>query len=208
MKRIATAALLGLLAACSAAEAPNQTAQAEMAGSDADDIVVPQGNAGDAATSNQAQVATGPAMSLSPDGLTLVSSSGSARQVDFGIAQDEVMRAAEAVLGTPENQTLNPDCPSGPLDSVDFADGLTLFFEGATFVGWDVDDAKPGRFMTMSGVGIGTTRQQMERSIAIKVEDTSLGHEFRSGALSGLLSAPGETGRVMRLWAGTACIFR
>ncbi|MCD2322640.1 hypothetical protein LQ953_01260 [Sphingomonas sp. IC-56] len=208
MKRIATAALLGMLAACSAPEGANQAEQAQTATFDGSTIIVPQGNAGEGAAGNQAEAAAGPAISLSPDGLMLVSASGSTSPVSFGVAQDDVMRAAQAVLGKPENESLNPDCPSGPLDVVDLADGLTLFFEGARFVGWDVDDTKPGRFTTMSGIGIGTTRAEMERSIAIEVENSSLGHEFRSGALSGLLSAPGSTGRVMQLWAGTACIFR
>ncbi|MBB5709611.1 hypothetical protein [Sphingomonas xinjiangensis] len=204
MKRIATAALLGMLAACGAPEAGNQPEQAQAAAVNEAEIFVPQGDDGNSA---QAAAKT-PALGLSPDGLTLVSADGSARQVNFGIAQDDAMRAASVVAGKPGNPMLNPDCPSGPLDSVDFADGLTLFFEGARFVGWDVDDTEPGRFTTMSGVGIGTTRRAMERSVVIEVENTSLGHEFRAGALSGLLSAPGETGRVMQLWAGTTCIFR
>jgi hypothetical protein len=208
MKWIATAALLGMLAACSAPEGTNQADMAQNAPDDSADIIVPQGNAGDAAAGNQVEAAMRPGMSLSPDGLMLVSASGSTSPVNFGIAQDDVMRAARAVLGKPQNEALNPECPYGPLDTVDFADGLTLFFEGARFVGWDVDDTRPGRFTTMSGVGIGTTRREMERSIAIEIDNSSLGHEFRSGALSGLLSAPGDTGRVMRLWAGTACIFR
>lgn len=206
MKRIALAALMASLAACSGPETPNQAEQ-QAATFNAADIVVPAGNTSGNVAGNTAEAA-GPGITLSPDGLALVSATGSARQIGFGIAQDDVMRAAEGVLGKPENQAINPDCPAGPLDSVDYADGLTLFFEGAKFVGWDVDDTNPGRFATMSGVGIGTTRRRMERSITIDVKDTSLGHEFHSGAMSGLLSATGETGRVMQLWAGTTCIFR
>lgn len=206
MKQVAIL-LLALPAACSAPEPGNSPEQAQVAEFNAADIVVPQGNAASDVAADRAEAAA-PMIGLAPEGLTLVSASGSARQLDFGIAQDDVMRAAQAVLGKPVNQALNPDCPAGPLDAVDFPDGLTLFFEGARFAGWDVDDTRPGRFTTMSGVGIGRTRSEIERSIAIEVEATSLGHEFRSGALSGLLSAPGETGRVTQLWAGTTCIFR
>lgn len=207
MKPIAILLLALSAAACSAPDAPNQAEQAQAAAFNAADIVVPQGNVAGMPGGNAAHAAAA-GLSLSPEGLTLVSSGGSTTQVGFGVAQDDAVRAAESVLGKPEKEAVNADCPAGALVSVDFADGLTLFFEGARFAGWDVDDTKPGRFTTMSGVGIGTTRREMQRSIVVDVEETSLGHEFRSGALSGLLSAPGETGRVMQLWAGTTCIFR
>lgn len=207
MKRIAILLLVVSAGACSAPETSNQVEQAQAAGFNAAEIVVPQGAVAGDPDGNAAQ-ARGPGMSLSPEGLTLVSAGGSTTLVGFGVAQDDATHAAGAVLGKPENEAANPDCPAGSLDSVDFADGLTLFFEGAKFVGWDVDDSKPGRFTTVSGVGIGSTRREIQQSIVVEVEDTSLGHEFRSGALSGLLSAPGDSGRVMQLWAGTTCIFR
>lgn len=200
MKPIAIAALLASLAACSAPDAPNQSVQAG-AEADADDIFVPQGN-----TDAAAQVR--PGLSLAPDGLTVVQGTGATRQLTFAMRRDQVLRAAGATLGKPENQTSNPECPVGALDSVDYEGGLTLFFQHAKFVGWDVDDAFPGRFTTMSGVGIGTTRGEMERSIKIDVEDSILGVEFRSGGMSGLLSASGESGRVTQLWAGKTCLFR
>lgn len=200
MKRFAIAILLAPLSACGAPDVPNQSEQA-VGGTNADDIFVPQGNASAAAEAS-------PGLSLAPDGLRVVQGTGSARQLAFAMPRDQVLRAATATLGKPENQTNNPECPAGALDSVDYEGGLTLFFQDGKFIGWDVDDAFPGRFTTMSGVGIGTTRGAMERSIKVDVEDSSLGVEFRSGGMSGLLSASGETGRVTQLWAGTTCLFR
>jgi hypothetical protein len=60
----------------------------------------------------------------------------------------------------------------------------------------------------MTGVGIGTTRAQVEDALAIQVSSTSLGTEFTAGGLAGLLDGPGAEARITNLWAGETCIAR
>jgi hypothetical protein len=56
----------------------------------------------------------------------------------------------------------------------------------------------------MSGVGVGSSRADLEGAHAISVEETTLGTEFTFGGVSGIL----DDGRVSSLWAGVSCNFR
>lgn len=189
------------LAGCSPERSTDNTSAADITveGNGAE-IVVPQaGNA----------VLTGAsALNLAPDGLTLVFQRGAARQLAFGTPRDAALRAANAAVGAAVASASVPACPGGQLDRVEFDGGLALFFAEDRFIGWDLSGREDGRFTTAAGVGLGSTRTEVERVIAIEVADTPLGHEFHSGPLSGLLDSLAPSGKVTALWAGTTCIER
>jgi hypothetical protein len=105
---------------------------------------------------------------------------------------------------------------------VTWANGLTLAFQEKgrrdgnagrewQFVGWSLN---PGQAAgpaptTMAGVGLGSTRAEVESAYAIKVVQTSLGREFSTtSGLYGLLDGAGPQARVSAMWSGTSCVFR
>lgn len=203
--RITTAALLLALAACAPEQPADNGSGASrlVAEGNADEIVVPQTNA---TTGNEADQA--PALNLAPDGLALVLEGGAMRHIAFGLTREEAVRLVSSGLGEPVSKAANQECPGGPLESVEFDGGLRLSFGEGRFVGWDLNSREDGRFTTAAGIGLGSTRKQLEDAIAIEVEESSLGHEFHSGMLSGLLDSLAPSGKVTALWAGNTCIFR
>jgi hypothetical protein len=65
----------------------------------------------------------------------------------------------------------------------------------------------------MNGIGVGTTRADLERAFSVEwVPDSTLGHEFLIGgdeyALSGLVDGTGPDARVTVIWSGTVCQYR
>lgn len=151
-----------------------------------------------------------PALNLAPDELTLVSTSGSARHITFGMAKAEATQMVTAALGSPIEQGTSSDCGAGKLDFANFRQGLSLYFQDGKFAGWDLDGRENGKFTTANGIGIGTTRAALEDSgSAVEMQpESTIGHEFTIGDMSGLLSSTAPTGKVTNLWAGVNCIAR
>ena len=150
-----------------------------------------------------------PALNLAPDELTLVLDNGSARHVSFGMAQAAALTMVAASLGNPIEEGQNEECGAGPLGFAAFRGGLSLYFEDGKFAGWDVDGRDGGKFSTANGVGIGSTRKQIEAASPVAlVPDSTIGIEFTIGEMSGLLSARTPEATVTNLWAGTTCIAR
>lgn len=170
-------------------------------------VVAPGGEAENGAAAN-ATAASAPVLSLASDGLMLVTGEGSSRHARFGMDRETAVRMVSAAVGSSTGQGLNNECGAGPLEMVDFTSGLTLFFQQGKFVGWDLDGRDGGKYATMAGIGLGSTRAQLEAVGPVEVSDTSIGHEFAAGELYGLLDATAPTGKVTNLWAGTTCIFR
>jgi len=199
----ASVAALALLAGCGEAEAPAANIVATNTvvepASDAN-IVVP------APVAETNAVAAAPALNLAPDGLSLVLESGSARMAGFGMDRDVAVPMVSAALGKPADTGRNDDCGQGPMDTVAFNGGLTMFFQEGKFVGWDLDDKST--LQTASGIGIGTTLKEIRDSITVTLDESTLGHEFASGEMGGLLSAATPAGKVTALWAGSTCQFR
>lgn len=195
---------LALLAGCGPTEEPDANKSIVFHGN-ADELVVPK-----AAPENIANVAevAEPAVNLAPDGLSLVLPTGATRQVTFGMPRDAATRAIAATLGGPVEEGDNQECGAGALSFASFRGGLGLYFDDGKFVGWDLDGRDGGQFATAAGIGIGSTRKQLESANAIKVEDSTLGVEFSAGDLSGLLSSRDSDGEITNLWAGTTCIAR
>jgi hypothetical protein len=195
---------LALLAGCGPTQEPDGNKSIVFHGN-ADELVVPKTAPADIA--NVAEVAE-PAVNLAPDGLSLVLPTGATRQLTFGMPRDVTTRAIAAALGSPIEEGDNQECGAGALSFASFRGGLGLYFDDGKFVGWDLDGRDGGRFATATGVGIGSSRKQLESATAVKIEESTLGIEFSAGDLSGLLSARDPDGEVTNLWAGTTCIAR
>lgn len=195
---------LALLAGCGPTEEPDANKSIVFHGN-ADELVVPK--ASPANLANMADIAE-PAVNLAPDGLSLVLPTGATRQVTFGMPRDAATRAIAAALGSPIEEGDDQECGAGALSFASFRGGLGLYFDGGKFVGWDLDGRDGGQLTTAAGIGIGSTRKQLESANAIKVEDSTLGVEFSAGDLSGLLSSRDPDGEITHLWAGTTCIAR
>lgn len=198
-------AALTLLAGCGEQEAPPVNLVTVNAGADAD-VTVPPANAAEPAPVANEAVAAAPALDIAPDGVSLVSASGSARHATFGMAQGVAVPMVTAALGKPSGTGRNEECGQGPMDTVAFKGGITLFFMEGKFVGWDLDEKSA--FATASGIGMGSTLKQLREAMSISVEESSLGHEFAAGDLGGLLSDTTPGGKVTALWGGSTCQFR
>jgi hypothetical protein len=203
------AAALALLSACGGSQtASNGTDDVVVLGN-SDEIVMPSANGADAgaAAANNTE-ATTPAVNLSPDGLTLVLPSGASRHVAFGTPRAAVSQMATAALGTPIETGENQECGAGALAFANHRGGLSLYFQDEMFVGWDLDGRDGGRFSTFTGIGIGSTRRQLDQAGSAAIEDSTLGIEFTSEGVSGLLSDRSPQAEVTNLWAGATCIAR
>jgi hypothetical protein len=198
-------AALTLLAGCGEQEAAPVNLVTVNASEDAN-VVVPAANAAEPAPVANETAAAAPALTLAPDGLSVVGASGSARQVGFGMAQGVAVPIVTAALGKPSNTGRNEECGQGPMDTVAFTGGITLFFMEGKFVGWDLDGKSA--FATASGIGMGSTLKQLREAMHISVDESTLGHEFAAGDLGGLLSDMTPAGKVTALWAGSTCQFR
>lgn len=156
---------------------------------------------------NAPPAAQAPALAIDGEGLRLVDpASGRARPIAFGTPRSDVLSAL-ARRGPPQTGT-NAECGAGPLAYARFGDGLTLQFQDDRFAGWSVDRAGTGRISTMSGIGPGSTRADLEGAYAVRFPDSTLGTEFAAGDMGGLLDGPARTARITDLWAGVTCLFR
>ncbi|MBW4485310.1 MAG: hypothetical protein KME14_22470 [Tildeniella torsiva UHER 1998/13D] len=147
---------------------------------------------------------------LTGEGLQLVNlQTGSTTSLAFDTDMAPTLDAVTQILGTPEEVSQNSECPSGPLTIATWPNGLALNAADDTFVGWAMRPSDDDTALTTaSGIGIGSTRQELETSYTVEVVDSSLGVEFSAGDLYGLLTSPEPTGTVTNLWAGVACNFR
>jgi hypothetical protein len=197
MKHGAVLALAAALAACSpAAEAP-QPAPAEAPAPPA------------APPTPVAAATPKPLLNLTSEGLALVDpDSGSSRPLAFGLDQAVVRQAMAATRGAPTGQGTNPECGAGALDFAEYAGGLTLWFQDGKFAGWALGGDGAPDLRTAAGLGIGSTRAELEAAYAATVAETTLGQEFQAGDLFGVLASAAPDARVESLWAGTSCVFR
>ncbi|WP_233503465.1 hypothetical protein [Sphingomonas psychrotolerans] len=189
-----------LLAGCGGPEPErNATRSVVITGNDNELIVpVPRG-AGQNSTE-----AGGAAVALEPDGLGL----GATRRATFGMPRAAVTDMLAKALGSPIEEGDDQECGTGALSFASFRGGLGLYFDAGKFVGWDLDGRDGGRFATATGLGIGTTRKQLDAAAPVTLEDSTLGIEFSMGGLSGLLSSRDPDGEITNLWAGATCIAR
>lgn len=149
-------------------------------------------------------------LALTDEGLFLVEEeNGSTTLLPFGMAMDTVQSAVTELLGSPEEVSANEECPGDPFVSAIWADGLVLNADGEEFVGWSVrPEAGSAQFTTLSGIGVGSSREDLEMAYTVTVFESTIGTEFTAGQLAGLLSDPTPAAEITDFWAGTVCIFR
>ncbi|RYE03265.1 MAG: hypothetical protein EOP61_05330 [Sphingomonadales bacterium] len=197
-------AALALLAGCKSEPVANAVVANETV-----NVASPAPAAANTAVTAEVSETAAAALNLAPDELTLVSDSGSARHIPFGMDKAMATQLVSAALGSPIEQDTNQDCGAGKLDYAGFRQGLSLYFQDGKFAGWNLDGRENGKFTTADGIGIGTTRKALEDSGSeVTVEESTIGLEFMIGEMSGLLSAAGPGGKVTNLWAGVSCIAR
>jgi len=150
-------------------------------------------------------------LALDSQGLRVVNkSTGATRAIAFGTKEADVVSILTNLRGKPRSRGVNQECGGGPLGFANWADGLSLQFNKGRFAGWNVDGRSKAanKLTTISGVGTGSTRTQLNKAYTVKVSQSSLGTEFSAGSLGGLLSGNKPTDRVISLWSGTTCFFR
>lgn len=155
--------------------------------------------------------ATAGTVVLDGEGLRLVGPrTGSTRLVAFGTPEAEVVALVEGVLGALAEQSENLECGAGPVQFASWPDGFMLLAQDGAFGGWALNGiaAEPSSLSTMAGLGIGTTRAELDAAYDATVEESSLGAEFTAGDLYGVLSGFDADDRVENLWAGLSCNFR
>jgi hypothetical protein len=165
-------------------------------------------NAADSAADNAAVK-----LALSGEGLDLVSERGSVRHLMFGTPAPTVIDAITRTYGgIAPKRGRNEECGAGPLDMATWQDGLTVMAQHGRFVGWSVSrgpaDADRGGPATMAGIGLGSTRRELEAAYTADIHTTTLGEEFAAGNVFGVLDASGPSARITVLWGGTSCNFR
>lgn len=145
-----------------------------------------------------------PIPALDSEGLRMVIPTGATRLIPFGSGRRVVENAIGRAFGRGGTRSSSDECGAGPMEFSSI-DGLTLNFQADRFVGWSLDAPSP--LTTIDGVGIGSTRAEIEQDRTVTlVEDSTLGAEFRAGGIGGFFD--GEGGRANMLYAGTQCFFR
>lgn len=154
-------------------------------------------------------------IALDGEGLRLDNAeTGNTRLLAFGTDRVATETALAAQLGRYDGRSSNDECGAGPIDFSNFGD-FTVNFQEGLFVGWFLRNGdRNATLTTMSGVGIGTKRSDMAKSVVFDIyDDSSIGTEFHTGGdgpggFSGLLESDAADARITDLWAGTNCIFR
>lgn len=105
---------------------------------------------------------------------------------------------------------INADCGAGPVHYANWADGLSLVFKDDRFVGWGLDRRAKGAITTADGIGVGTSRSELDDAFGppIEVRQSTLGTEFTAGNYHGLFDGIGANARISDMWAGVSCVAR
>lgn len=157
-----------------------------------------------------ADAAALPRLALDPDGLRwFFPPNGGARPLAFGSPQSDVLSSLKRVRGDAVEGT-NQDCGAGPVQYAQWKDGLSLVFQNGRFAGWGVDGRARSGIATADGIGIGTTRAELDDAIGppLDIRQTSLGTEFSAGQYHGVFDGAGANARITDMWAGASCIAR
>lgn len=150
-----------------------------------------------------------PKIAVEGEGLRLFNPiTTAARSIPFGRPRAELLAILERLRG-PAQKATNADCGAGPVEFATWPDGLSVVFQGNRFVGWGLDRRADGKHSTASGIGPGSTREDLDGAYAnVSVRRTSLGTEFSAGGFSGLIDGPSAYSRITDMWAGISCVAR
>ena len=142
------------------------------------------------------------ALALDQEGLRAINiESGSSALIAFGQPQAQTVAVVTRALGDEPSETgVNSDCGAGPLSFASWDDGLTVWSQDGVFAGWAVN--RPGP-TTMAGIGVGSSRAEIEDAMVAEFSHGSLGKQFKAGELYGIM----RDGRVEHIWAGVSCNF-
>jgi hypothetical protein len=123
----------------------------------------------------------------------------------FGTAKAATIAALTRALGRPPGeQGTNEECGGGALEFATWPDEITLLFESGSFAGWE----ERGKLKTAGGIGLGSSRADLASLPGLEVEESTLGTEFTSGGLGGILESGSPAAKVTNLWGGATCVFR
>lgn len=140
--------------------------------------------------------------------------SGSTSRLPFGSPAGQVLDVLDGLLGSGERSPSSPECPNQADRTVIWSDtGLQIELRAGALIAWSL---RPGSALTtLAGVGIGSTRAELEDAYVVELVDSTLGTEFATGtdpgapdAIRGLLSGRGDRATITDLWAGEICAFR
>jgi hypothetical protein len=149
-----------------------------------------------------------PKLMLDGRGLVMSDAQGRKRTIAFDSPASEAVAAATQLYGEPAKVETLEECGAGPLQISRFP-GLTLAAQDGEFVGWWLDDnAKPPLPTTAAGIGIGSSREALQRAHKVQAHESSLGDEFTADGIAGLTDGPGKQAKITHLWAGATCIMR
>jgi hypothetical protein len=125
-------------------------------------------------------------------------------ELPFDSPKAATIEAVTKALGRPPTEVgANEECGGGGLQFAAW-DEITIWFENDRFAGWD----SKGKLKTQGGIGIGSSRADLAPLRGLEVEESTLGTEFRSGGLSGILASKAPDAKVTNLWGGSTCVFR
>ncbi len=156
-------------------------------------------------------------LALSAHSLQIINqNTGSTNMVSFETPLDQTIEIVQKVLKSKPTININSECGAGPLKMATWDNGLTLLFkknrETWLFVGWAANKAKNPqlKITTMAGIGVGSSKKEMENAYVIKVSKTSLGYEFstKSDDLFGIFNGADKNAKITNLWSGVSCNFR
>ncbi len=148
-------------------------------------------------------------VALSGDGLMLVSSpTGASRALEFNMPASQVITVLTAVLGEPGERSTNEECGMGPLDFVSFDNALVIAIQNDRFLGWTVRRGGETTLRTMSNIGIGSTRADLQKVYTADIARSTLGMEFMAGGLQGIFASDAASAQITDLWAGASCVAR
>jgi hypothetical protein len=162
------------------------------------------------AVSDSATTTPAVRFALAGDGVMLVdATSGSTRAIPFGTADSTAIQAIAVAFGEPEERNANEDCGMGRMEFVIFdGEGLLLAIQGGKFLGWAVRPPEGATLRTMSGIGVGSTRRELEDVYAAEIAPSTLGIEFMAGGLQGVLENNEPKAKIVAFWAGASCVAR
>lgn len=158
-------------------------------------------------------------LAITSNALQIVNgNTGSTSEITFGKSLDELVELTNKILQIKASSIgINSECGAGPLKMAVWKNGLSLIFKehksnglwqfAGWYVGKPVNNTKS--LQTMAGIGIGSTRDEMEAAYVIKVTKTSLGYEFfTTSGLYGIFDGPNKNAKITDIWSGLTCIFR
>lgn len=157
------------------------------------------------------------ALVLTTNALQLLNEeTGSSTDLLFGMELDQVVDIINTTIDSKFKETqINARCGEGPLNMASWENGLVLTFQenkitkNWEFAGWVMEGnaIKPDALTTISGIGIGSSFQELEEAYETEVKKTSNGNQFTtSNGLHGILSGEGKDAEIKVLWSGITCI--